>query len=540
MSALRFTTGRTRRRTGRRKKAHKGLGFVAVSDFFTFQVSDEIDGGTSIETLVDGVDYNLPAGTFDEEDGFLIFSNSRLTCRGRTSLGGNQNLVAVTGEFDSQDWLIPTSAFTVQRGSTTSDDTGFTAQGVVWTGPSESPNRFKNIWEERLSPGLASTATTQNFTVTDPTRVMVLVTGQRNSSGSRTPVQDGLWTADAINQVAGSTYNVTVRRGGGATTGGVLSVAVIEWGSYWKVQRIEFSDADPYDPDLTPGTVQRAWSTGTPDEYGLLDITQAGTFPASGLTAGFDAFEDLERTILHHQYRIEALTAQGNDDSWSCVEADVLDLAVTSSHADHTSGGQTKENFLITRRKTSNEEGQKFHVVWALEWQPPAGVTIIHPMKVQHVLRYFDTTGVSPEEQIDASDTTANAWLPGIDKVASLERSTILATGTSSDGVGAGCPRGLMDLRFQSASVIEMVRSESGQEERESGILIEWPTIQIASGGTLAVWEQARAGLSVWQQPVNVSITEQARGGISSVSGTKAGLSIWEQRRAGLNDWQCG
>jgi len=475
-----------------------------MSDFTALHLPSTIPVGGVFKTLQSGVDYTLPEGSVDG-DGFVWLANSRKGGRGATTLGGNQGLNQVCCDVDSEDF-ISTGSFLAGRASGAEGrDCGISFQMLLWTGRTADPNRFSVLLDERIGASTVETeVTSSSFTVTDPNQVMVFVTGQRNVEGGRSNPHEGMWTADAISQVSGSTYNVTLRRGKQSPFLSItFSIVVIEWGEWWKLQRIEFRDDDPYRYDATPGTIQRAWTTGSPEEYGVLDIT-AATFPQSGLAAGFDAFADLGRTLFHHQYRIESSLSQGNDDAWSCVEADSEDLIGTSAHVDHSALGQTKESYLITRRRTATGETLKFHVVWALEWNPPEDVKIVRDMKVQHLRRYFDTTGVTPEEQVDDSDSTANAWVPLFSPV-DTDRASVWQYDTSSDGAGGGVPRGFGDIQINSSTVLRMVRSESAQEEREYAQIVEWPTVHYPSGSM-------RLGVSNEGARMDVSSTKATMG----------------------------
>jgi len=145
----------------------------------------------------------------------------------------------------------------------------------------------------------------------------------------------------------------------------------------------------------------------------------------------------------------------------------------------------TALNSVLTRRNTATGETGKFTVVWFMEYNPPLGTSHTISMAVQHLHRHFNVT-VTAEEQVDTSTTTTAPWLPTPANVTDYDSSGVaFGPCSSSDGTGAGTPRGWDNLRLTAGSpiAIQMTRSESALEERQSMSVVTMPSVLVISAG---------------------------------------------------------
>ena len=499
-----------------------------MSEFQTIEVTGTIANLSPVETLTEGVDYTLPAGC-DETNSFAYLVNSHLSGRGQSSGGGNQNLANITCTVESS--AIATS-LEVRR-DTTANDCQFTLHILCFTGSTDSPLRMQVLLHELLQfPIPTDQVDTSDFASTDTSRVLPFITGQRCDQEARTLQHFGFFTAGAPSAGNVSDFKVTVSRGSSdVAVSAICTVAILQFGPGWDaLRRIPFRLDDPYKPSVTPGTPMEAWDVTSTETYGILDITQA-TLPSSGLTLGLPPFRDIREVAFHVQYRIELNTTQGNDDAHVMAEIDVGRLT-DSAHADHNASPETH---LIVRARTLTTSNLKYTVVWALS--PGLGA---RGMNVQHLTRFFDNNLGGGEEEIDdTDDPTPHPWSPTYAGVSSATNACILGHQVNSDGSGAGVPRGYTDFQLPSTSVLRMVRSESGQEERQYVQVVEWPSHYVWMGGRMVAWEQRRAGLKDWEQDFAGAAAQEQRSGKASTS-EQSGPSLvaWEQRRGGITEWQ--
>jgi hypothetical protein len=509
-------------------------GVIASGLWWTKEVTGTIAAGDTFTRLDNGAggSYQLPAGVKNSDTHVWLVS-SHASGRGTTSGGGNQNLEDVTCriQVEGGEYVVgPMDSILVERANAGAADCGFTVHILCWAGPDSHPLRMQvRHTETLLFKSVETQKTTMAFSATDSSRVLPYITSQSTDEALRTHQHFGFFTAAAL-QASGSDYTVQLTRGAqDGSVQGWASVALLEFSSGWDpVQRLAYRLDDAYDPTVTPGTGITAWDSTTTTNYGILDITQA-TMPTSGLAAGLSPMRGPRNTLLHSQYRINSSGQQGNDDAAVLVEYDREKLT-DSAHADHNASSSTH---LIIRASTTNLDNLKRGVVWILSAGPGA-----RDMNVQHLNRYFGTTGTS-EEQTD----TTNDWTPLYRGVSDATNAMVWSPQANSDGTAAGVPRGFTDFQLPDpagvSDEVKMVRSESSQVERHYVQVVEMPASYSVPRWSVSAWEQRRAGIQEWEQaqpgPV---VQEQRRAGPTESQQSNPHVVVWEQRRAGIQEYE--
>ena len=462
------------------------------SDFFVIHGTTIITADKARYTLRNGAEYSLPTNHLGENlldtDCFIYLTSSRLTGMGATSGGGTQNPNRVGVTFNNPEDIL--SHVTLRRMDGGVHSTRVTWQILCYVGPATGAHRF---WvRERAAIDFGSsnlTYTGSTLTnITDSSQTMVFITSQRANTADAGSLNQGQCTSELVSDAAVLTRG---RLGDAAA-----SYAVIEWGSFWGLERYEVASSDH------GATV---WTTGSPNESVTRDFETNLTNTITG-TAGTDLV-DLTRAFLHVQYRnVNSLSGQGNDDSGENVE-----LSAT--------------NTLTFRRRTTTSAATRFNVIWRLE-------SFVHPLETgaptaQHLARYWDTTPGGGEQ----TDTTFSIT------AVSLDQTVIMGQCTSSDGTVQGHPRGHTDFRLTGPSTLTMTRSESNQEERQSLSLFSFPRVR--SKRYDFAYEENMPGIVAYEaQAANPVATQGQLITLAVYEGQNAGIVAYEENVPGIETYE--
>jgi len=429
-----------------------------MKDFWTSTFTYAMSSIQFVYSLNNGVEYDLPVEVTDADQVFAYIVNSRMSGMGQTSGGGNQ------APRDHGVWLsgdVLTNII-LNRSISSTLDCRVTVAIIAVTKPA-STSRFWVRQKGVVSFTSAATETKSTAVtgVVDDTRVWPVITGQAAETSSRPASNAALFNS---NYTGG---NIVLARGddAGKATANV-SYAVVEFGEDWNpVQRLKFFGA-VQTPDTEPYVSGSPWapSPGDPTLTKTISITDAG-----GTAVG-----SLARTFMDCQYNWESAGACGNDDRGGTMEL-------------------TGTNEITVRTSATAGPDLQAYVVHICEWI--GGGAGESPPVAQHISHLQ-----VPGENGGAEEAAIAISMPSSYEIEQEDNTSILGMCVSSDGTGAGTPRGSVDFELTSRTQVTATRSESSRTERRAYIVWEWPV-----GGTrlyrgsreLGVWS-ANAVLETW------------------------------------------
>lgn len=431
--------------------------------------------------LFSGPDYTIPAG-LKEEDCHVFINSSRRQGMGPTSGGGNQQPSDFGVHFFAGTDVI--NNIVLARSNISLSVNCRVTITIVYVVNPLSLSRFWMRQRGTLTFGSSDTlkaggpieGTGTSDAVLDPTRVWVTIAGQSTEATARSRAHRGHFTADFTGGVA------EVERG---HIGDVAhaSYAVVEFGPDWgPVQRLTFDNVD------LAGTI---WSSGLPDDADTLAIVA---------DLGGTALADITRAFIDPQRRNSTAGNQGNED-----HGDVVEL--------------TGSDELTIRHSTNVDASTKHHVVWVVPWSGPANAT---PPIVQRVSEFVAAGAEGAEEGSISRPITP---------VANLEDACVIGASSSSDGTGAGTPRGNVDLLLSAVGTVTETRSETSRSERRGYQVIEWPTGAPQEHGSRS--EPAHVG-SMESQPA-VSGSKRAESAVGGSAGGQAACPGSKRSQPGLS-----
>lgn len=451
-------------------------------DFWTGCFSKVMPTVAYSVTYTNGVDYDIdPEGVSPgllAEDCLAYLVNSRHSGMGRTSGGANQD------PYEHGVWLTGdvVNTITVNRlGISSAVDCRVTI-GIVAVVDPNSDSRF---WVRQRGP---LTFGNSDFTksaavsgVEDATRVWVCITGQQTSNTSRPQSHQGYFTADY------SGGNVELARGQ-TGLGAVGSYSVVEWGSDWRpVQRLAFTSGDIGSDSGSHDT----WSFASPTVTNVAPITNLGG----------SVLIDISRAFPDCQYRINHTSSQGNNDLGEVIELTGVDE-------------------LTSRTNTTTDSGFKNHVVWISEWDGHPDAT---PPIAEHI-SHFREGGVdgTPEGTEEGVTTTT------ITEVVSESNTSILGSTVSSDGTGAGSPRGRVDFCLASSTTVDETRSETSRSERRAYTVFQWPVGAMVFANRRAEISSAGSAAAL------LGVARSERSEVASAGSAAASLGVAGSERSEL------
>lgn len=382
---------------------------AGVGDDFKVQRGvTTIPASSTTATITAGTDYTAPSSS---SKAFIRITNTSYTGAGRDTGGGNMNANNVTTRINDPSNI--TTSITFTRSGTT-NNTRIAWEIIEYIGTAGGPNEI--IVRDSGTSTFTTTGTTVDTStisgVSDPTDVVVFVTGYNNPDTGTTDYNTGLVTSEYV-----SASNVgRFTRGEASGDAVVVSWAIVEFtGSNWKIQRVEHNysaagstQTETITPvnDLSRAFIYAQKRSGTGlqglDEYGhevwLSSTSQVSFLLQSGSSTPSDQYSVawiVENTqtsgkVMVVERGTASKTATGSEPGTiNSSYGPIADLSIASVFAnDRSTGtGTAYPNgiFAVTLTSTSNLEfwfadlGNTQNIRWeVVEWPtaPTTNVTV--------------------------------------------------------------------------------------------------------------------------------------------------------------------
>jgi len=320
-----------------------------AADFKVIRGFARFASGTSTVTLTEGTDYDLESGV-DSSTAFCYLTNSRLTGRGKSSGGGNQNLDDFSVWISNPGNIATSLQF---RRIGTSGETNCSWEILQYIGPSGGENEIEVTDQGAQTIAATNLTASTAHNASDHTQAVPFILAQASAHTARTRWGGSL----CVTRWLGSPgYDVEFERKI-STDAAYVSYAVVEFvGSAWKIGEVEYTSGGG-----TPWTPATSSNNGTT----LLPSTLNG----------------LAKAFIHAQYATDN-NSTGLDDA----------------------GDEFKIN-STTRLRTHfrSSAGTRLRKAWVIEHD---SARADGHMWVQHYENYSsDTSG--PEEKVYAQTITA-------------------------------------------------------------------------------------------------------------------------------------